>query len=153
VPIEFCDLLSDEEWAPLTVDQHAPHSFWHAGGSLADAPVDVSATLDGTMWRSTKVDPSFNAFGVRLAPRFALPRRHHNLRQLVIVFGGHVTVDWGEQGDEGRESFELGEFWVTDAGTPSSLTAGPDGVVYVESWSAPVDQLETYWHDHGWIGR
>ena len=29
-----------------------------------------------------------------------------------------VTVEWGDGGEEGRESFELGEFWVTDAGTP-----------------------------------
>jgi hypothetical protein len=153
VPIEFCNLLSDEEWAPLTVDQLGPNSFWSAGGSLADAPVDLTATLDGRIWRSTKVDPSFNAFGIRVAAGTTLPRRHHNLRQLAIVFGGHVTVEWGNEGEEGRESFGLGQFWVTDIGTPYTLTTGPDGVVYVESWSEPIDQLETYWHDYGWVER
>jgi hypothetical protein len=151
VPIEFCDLLSDEGWAPLTVDPHDPHHCWERGGSLAGAPVDVAATLTGRLWRSTKVDPTFNAFGVRYAARFSVPRRHHNLRQLVIVFGGTVTVEWGLEGEDGRESFGLGEFWVTDAGTPYSLTTGPEAVTVVESWSKPVDQLTTYWHDHRWV--
>lgn len=153
MPIEFCDLLSEDEWEPMTVDPHDPRSSWYAGGSLADAPVDVAATLDAKLWRSTKVDPAFNAFGVRLAPGLTLPRRHHNLRHLVIVFGGQATVEWGPEGEEGDDSFGLGEFWVTDAGTPYTVTAGPDGVVYVESWSEPVDRLETCWYDHGWVGR
>jgi hypothetical protein len=153
VPIEFCDLLSDEGWAPFAVDVDDPHAHWLSGGTLADAPVDVAATFDGAMAVSTEVDASFNAVGYRCRPGFTLPRRQHNLRQLVIVFGGGVTVEWGDDGSEGRRSFRLGEFWVTEPGTAYALTAGDEGVVYVESWSEPLERLETWWHDHGWVHR
>ena len=153
VPIEFFNLLDDEGWEPLRVDQASPAHFWNDGGSLADAPVDVEATFDGSMWYSTRVDRSFNLDGRRSAPNFTMPRHHHNMRVLIIVFGGEFTVEWDD--DEQRNSRRVGsgEFWISDAGTPFTMTAGPEGVTYVETWPEPVAKLETYWHDVGWIHR
>lgn len=153
MPIDFCDLLSDTGWAPYVVDVADPNQHWDGGGELTDAPVDVAATFGDAVAISTEVDPSFKAYGFRFRPAFELPRRHHALRHLVIVFGGEATVEWGADGREGRETFRLGEFWTTDAGTPYSITAGADGVVYVESWPEPIEQVETWWHDHGWVRR
>ena len=132
VPIEFFNLLDDEGWEPLPVDQMGPVHFWNDGGLLADAPVDVKATFDGAMWRSTRVDRSFNLDGRRCVPNFTVPRHHHNMRALTIVFGGEFTVEWDE--DEQRSSRRVGsgEFWLSDAGTPYMMTAGPEGVTYVE---------------------
>lgn len=152
VPIEFCDLLSDDEWTPFALDAESPLHHWHLGGELADARIDVAATFAGAMDISTKVDPSFNAYGLRCRPAFTYPRSHRSLRHLVIVFGGHATVEWGEDGGEGHESFTAGEFWVTDPDTPYTFTAGDEGLVYVETWSEPIERLVTWWHDHGWAG-
>ncbi len=153
MPIDFCDLLSDEGWTPYVVDAASPTQHWNAGGSLADAPVDVAATFEGAMSISTEVDPAFKAYGFRCRPGFAIPRRHHAIRQLIIVHGGAAIVTWGADGSEGSETFRLGEFWTTDADTPYTITAGPEGLVYVESWPDPIEQVETWWHDHGWTLR
>ena len=44
-----------------------------------------------------------------------------------------------------------GQFFVADAGSAFTMTAGPDGSTYVETWPRPVAELETYWHEEGWI--
>lgn len=151
--IEFFNLLSDEGWIELPVDQSAPTYLWHEGGLLADAPVDMEQTFKGNMWWSTKVDPSFNLNGLRCAPDFAVPRHHHNLDELIIVFGGAFHVAWGKDGEEGSRTVGPGEFWISRAGTPYLMTAGPEGVTYVETWPEPMANLETYWHDAGWVHR
>jgi hypothetical protein len=153
VAIEFSNLLGDEGWAPMPVDQSNPRYFWHDGGPLADAPVDMEATFDGGMWISTKVDRSFNLNGLRCRPNFTVPRHHHNMRELIVVFGGEFTVEWGPDGGEGRRTIGAGQFWVSDAGTPYMMTAGPEGVTYMETWPGPAATLETYWHEGGWIER
>jgi hypothetical protein len=33
------------------------------------------------------------------------------------------------------------------------MTAGPEGVTYIETWPNSVRTLETYWHDVGWVHR
>jgi hypothetical protein len=33
------------------------------------------------------------------------------------------------------------------------MTAGPEGVVYIETWPAPIRELTTTWHDSGWVRR
>jgi len=55
VPISFFDLLADEGWEPLDFFQGDPTFYWHDGGFIANAPVDIAATLDGAMWKSTNV--------------------------------------------------------------------------------------------------
>ena len=73
VPIEFIDLLDDDGWEPMPVDQTSPTYLWNDGGLLADAPVDMEATFNGAMWRQRKVDRSFNLDGLRCRPNFTVP--------------------------------------------------------------------------------
>ena len=153
VPIEFCNLLDDEGWTPLSVDQSSPTYFWNDGGLLADAPVDMAATFAGGMWVSTKVDRSFNLNGLRCAPNYTVPRHHHNLRELIIVFGGEFTLEYDDGHKQSSRRVGPGEFWISEAGTSYMMTAGPEGVTYVETWPEPMAQLETYWHEGGWKPR
>ncbi|MFE5705203.1 hypothetical protein CJ179_13960 [Rhodococcus sp. ACS1] len=151
--IEHFGLLSDEGWVDGSVDQISPRNFWNDGGLLADAPVDAGKTFKGNMWISTKVDTSFHLNGLRCEANFSTPRRHSNLDGLIIVFGGQFTITWDEAGDAASRTIGPGEFWTITAGTPHVMTAGPEGVTYLESWSEPLDKLETYWHDEGWADR
>jgi len=151
VPIEFFNLLGEEGWSPMSVDQSNPRYFWDDGGPLSDAPVDMGATFDGAMWVSSKVDRSFNMNGLRCRPKFTVPRHHHNFRELITVFGGEFTVEWGEGGESRRVG--PGEFWISEAGTKYMMTAGPEGVTYVETWPEPQAGLETTWHEGGWVHR
>ena len=149
----FCllgDATNAEGWTPMAIDPASPSQHWIDGTPLATAPVDVAATLDGAMWRSTKIAPSFNIIGVKLRGGFTMPRHHQSLRQLVIVFGGELRVEHGA--DEER-TVGPGQFFVISAAMPYTLTAGADGATFIETWPEPVTKLETYWHDHGWIAR
>ena len=96
----------------MTIDPTSRSQHWIDGSPLADAPVDVAATFDGAMWRSTKIDPAFNLIGVKLRAGFTMPRHHQSLRQLVIVFGGELRV---EHGGEDR-TVGPGQFFVISAG-------------------------------------
>jgi len=154
VAIDYFCLLGDatnaEGWVPMTIDPASRSQHWIDGTPLAGAPVDVAATFDGAMWRSTKIDPAFNLIGVKLRGGFTMPRHHQSLRQLVIVFGGELRVEHG--GDEAR-TVGPGQFFVISAAMPYTVTAGPSGATFVETWPEPVTKLETYWHDHGWVAR
>ncbi|WP_231609848.1 hypothetical protein [Rhodococcus sp. CX] len=149
--IEHYDLLSDEGWADASAEQISRVNLWNAGGVLADAPVDVERTLKGNVWVSSKVDTSFHLNGIRLAPSYSLPRRHSNLDGQVIVFGGQFTITWDEDGAEASRTIGPGEFWTITAGTPHVLTAGAEGVTFLETWSEPLANLEITWHETGWV--
>jgi len=152
VPIEFFNLLDTEGWESMPVDQKSPTYFWaDGGGLLSDAPVDMDATFGGNMSFSTKIDRAFNMNGLRCKPGFTVPKHHHNLRELIIVFGGEFTVEDGDTGES--RTVGPGKFWISDAGTPYTMTAGPEGVTYIETWPEPVSNLETTWHDVGWVHR
>ncbi len=158
VSIDFFNLLDDEGWVPLSVDESSVASFWVDGSPLSEAPVDVAATFDGAMWCSTKIDRSFNLYGLRCRPNFTVPRHHHNLRQLIIVCGGELVVEHSGESDQGANSLVrrrvgAGQFFVSGAGTPITTTTGGEGAIYMVTWPAPVATLETYWHRHGWIDR
>ncbi len=148
--IDYFTLLSEDGWIDLPLDI-MPSYFWNDGGLLADAPVDFAKTFGGNMQLCTKVDGSFNLNGLRCVPNFAVPRHHHNLDELIIVFAGQFHVAWGKDGEEGSRTIGPGEFWISSAGTPYIMTAGPEGVTYIETWPEPMDTLETYWHDAGWV--
>ena len=100
MPISFFDLLADEGWEPLDFFQGDPTFYWNDGGFVANAPVDIAATLDGAMWRSTNVEPAFRWQGRRIRPGFTVPKRHVNHPQLMIVVGGQLTVEYGVSGEE-----------------------------------------------------
>lgn len=148
--ISFFSLVDGDGWAPLAVDQGNPKYFWNDGGLLADAPVDMDETFDGGMFVSSKMDPTFKMNGLQCSPGFTVPRHHHNMNELIIVFAGEYLIE-GEPGDVRRVG--PGEFFVSEAGTPYTMTAGPDGVTYTEQWPKSGEHLETYWHDTGWVHR
>ncbi len=126
MPISFFDLLADEGWEPLDFFQGDPTFYWNDGGFIANAPVDIAATLDGAIWRSTNVEPAFRWQGRRIRPDFTVPKRHVNHPQLMIVVGGQLTVEYGANGEETRQ-LGPGEFWTGDAKVPFTITSGPDG--------------------------
>jgi hypothetical protein len=177
VPIYFFDLLDDDGWEPIRANPADPTYYWNDGGFMTTAPVDIAATFDGAMWQSTKVEPAFKWRGRRIRPNFAIPKRHHNLRQLVILVGGEMAVAYGDHGEE-TQVISPDEFWVAEAGVPYTITSGDKGATYLESWGeaaaasqrpevlvgdvppgvssglADMSVLETYWHDDpNWIRR
>ncbi|MFC1437265.1 hypothetical protein ABUW04_03255 [Streptacidiphilus sp. N1-10] len=152
MPIENFSLVNDEGWMDMPLDV-LPSYLWAEGGQLADAPVNFEKTFGGNMWVSTQVDREFNINGLRCSPDFAVPRHHHNLDEMIIVFAGQFHVTWGRDGEEGSRTVGPGEFWISRAGTPYLMTAGPEGVSYTETWPEPMAELLTYWHDEGWVRR
>ncbi|MFE5027472.1 hypothetical protein ACFRAO_30130 [Streptomyces sp. NPDC056656] len=152
--IENFSLVNDEGWMdmPLAV---LPTYLWSEGGLLADAPVDFEKTFGGKMRVSTRMDRAFNINGLRCAPGFAVPRHHHNLDEMIVVYAGQFHVRWNEDedGKEYSRTVGPGEFWISKAGTPYQMTAGPEGVSYTETWPEPLSELLTYWHNEGWVRR
>ena len=146
MPITFFDLLDDDGWEPLSFDPGDPSFYWNDGGFMTTAPVDITATFDGAMWHSTNVEAAFRWRGRRIRPGFTVPKRHHNLRQLMIVVAGSIDVAYGDD-DEEDQRVEAGEFWVAEKAAPYTMTVGPDGVTYLECWTEPMSLAETYWHD------
>ena len=146
MPITFFDLLDDDGWEPLSFDPGDPSFYWNDGGFMTTAPVDIAATFDGAMWHSTNVEAAFRWRGRRIRPGFTVPKRHHNLRQLMIVVDGSIDVAYGDH-DEENQRVEAGEFWVAEKAAPYRITVGPDGVTYLECWTEPMSLAETYWHD------
>lgn len=153
VGITFSDLLDGEDWVPLSLDQqNFPTYFWHEGGLLADAPVDFAATFDGAMWMSRKPIkiPKFNRNPLRVRSGFTVPRHHHNFDEMILVFQGEYSIQYG---DEEPVLVAAGDSFISRAGTPYTMTAGPAGVTYIETWPGPVRELETVWHREGWVLR
>jgi hypothetical protein len=147
VPISFFDLLADEGWEPLEYFQGDPTFYWNDGGFIANAPVDIEATLGGAVERSTQVEPAFRWQGRRVKPNFTIPKRSVNHPQLTIVNAGSLTVVYGHQGEETR-TLGPGEFWTGDAKVPFTVTSGPEGVTYLECWDLqPLGLIETTWYD------
>ena len=157
VGITFADLLDEQDWVPLSLDQQSfPSYLWVDGGTLADAPVDFAATFDGAMWMSRKPIeiPVFNRNPLRVRPHFVVPRHHHNFDEMLFVFQGEYSIEYDtEDGGTDTVVVKPGDVFISHAGTPYTMTAGPEGVVYIETWPGPIRQLTTTWHDSGWVRR
>ena len=153
MPIEFMNLVDGEDWLPASLTVDSPNYHWAAGGTLADAPVDVAATFADKMWYTTKVQPGFKMNIVRCAPNFMVPRHHHSLREMIVVLGGELLIEYDgeEKGQEMR--LRAGQFSTSDAFTPHTMTAGPEGATYFETFSGPMDELEIWWYSEGWVAR
>ena len=127
----------------LAGQQESPTYYWEDGGLLNDAPVDFDATFAENMFVSTKpIDfMTFYRNPLKVVPNFTVPRHLHNIDETIIVFKGEfVTV-------------KPGCFFTSRAGTPYTMTAGPEGVTYIETWGVPVSKLKTVWYDFGWVRR
>ena len=156
VTLVFGDLVADSDWVPMDLDQqNNPTYKWKDGGLLADAPVDFAATFDGGMWVTTKpIDvPRFNRNPLRVRPHFTVPRHHHNIDEILMVFAGEYNIEFGYPDNVQTVTVKPGEIFLSRAGTPYTMTAGPEGVTYIETWPVPVSQLETIWHDFGWVHK
>lgn len=149
------DLLDGQDWVPLALDQQDnPSYFWHDGRPLSEAPVDFAATFDGAMWMCRKPIRirQFNRNPLLVRPGFVVPRHHHSLDEMVIVLDGEYSI---EHGDDDPQTVVIGpgEYFLSRAGTPYTMTAGDQGVTYIETWPEPLPTLLTYWHDVGWVPR
>jgi mannose-6-phosphate isomerase-like protein (cupin superfamily) len=153
--VVVADLLDGHDWVPLALDQQDnPTYFWFDGRPLSQAPVDFAATFEGAMWMCAKPIRirQFNRNPLRVRPGFVVPRHHHSLDEMVIVLEGEYAI---EHGDEDPQTVTVGpgEYFLSRAGTPYTMTAGPSGVTYIETWPEPLPRLLTYWHDVGWVHR
>jgi hypothetical protein len=143
--IDYFHLVSEQEggWEPLLVERLAGRNLSFDGQPLGPS-ARLQAAFTNSVWRSTRIDPAFGLIGLRLGPHLAMPQRHHNLRQLTIVFGGELLVD--DSAGNARIVC-VGQFFVTEADTPYTLTAGPDGATFTETWPPKfAAELETYWY-------
>jgi hypothetical protein len=156
--ITFSTLVDGQDWAPMSLDQqNHPKYFWKEYGSLlADAPVSFEETFRDAMWVTQKpIDvPGFNRNPLRVRPNYTVPRHYHNMDEMIMVFEGYYDiVHDDENGNEITRRVGPGEFFISRAGTPYTMIAGPEGVVYIETWPKPVTTLETVWLDVGWVPR
>jgi hypothetical protein len=154
--IAFDTLLTDDGWELMTPDQQdTPTYYWHEGGTIKDAPIDFKATFEGNMFITKKpIDvPGFNRNPLKVVPNFVVPRHFHNLDEMILVFKGQYTIDYGEGDEAGTQVVGPGQFFISRAGTPYTMTAGPEGVTYIETWPVPVGKLTTTWLAEGWVPR
>lgn len=155
--IAFASLLDDGCWIPMPLDQQQenPRYFWEDGRRLADAPVDFAATFAENMFVSTApIDlAAFNRNPLRVVPDFVVPRHMHNIDETVVVLQGEFSIEYGPDSDLHVARVTPGGFFTSRAGTPYTMTAGPEGVTYIETWGVPVQNLKTIWFDKGWVHR
>jgi len=86
-------------------------------------------------------------------PNFTVPRHLHNIDETIIVFKGEYKIQFGDPAKDEYVIVKPGCFFTSRAGTPYTMTAGPEGVTYIETWGVPVTKLKTVWYDYGWVRR
>jgi mannose-6-phosphate isomerase-like protein (cupin superfamily) len=150
-------LVTDDSWIPMSLkgQQENPSYYWEDGGLLKDAPVDFDATFAENMWVSTKpIDfLTFYRNPLKVVPNFTVPRHLHNIDETIIVFKGEYKIEFGDPAKGEYVIVKPGCFFTSRAGTPYTMTAGPEGVTYIETWGTPVTKLKTVWYDYGWVRR
>jgi mannose-6-phosphate isomerase-like protein (cupin superfamily) len=150
-------LLADTDWVPMPLAgmQEDPRYFWENGGLLKDSPVDFDATFAENMLVSKKPInvPVYNRNPLKVVPHFTVPRHMHNIDETIIVFKGEYKIEYGDPAKGEYVTVKPGCFFTSRAGTPYTMTAGPEGVTYIETWGVPVTQLKTVWYDVGWVHR
>lgn len=135
--------------------QENPAYYWEDGRLLKDSPADFAKTFDGAMFTNlTNIDVvRFNRNPLRVIPNFTVPRHYHNIDETVLVFEGEYTIEHGYPDNIQTVRVGPGNFFTSRAGTPYTMTAGPEGVTYIETWGVPVTQLKTMWMDFGWVHK
>jgi mannose-6-phosphate isomerase-like protein (cupin superfamily) len=157
MPFSVDSLLTDTDWIPMSLagQQESPAYFWEDGGLLKDAPVDFAATFAENMWVSTKPIQflTFYRNPLKVVPNFLVPRHLHNIDETIIVLKGEYKIQFGDPAEDEHVIVKPGCFFTSRAGTPYTMTAGPEGVTYIETWGTPVTSLKTVWYDYGWVRR
>ena len=145
MPFSVDSLLTDTDWIPMNLvgQQESPTYYWEDGGLLKDAPVDFDATFAQNMFITSKPIHFMTFFRnpLKVVPNFLVPRHLHNVDETIIVFKGEYVI------------VKPGNFFTSRAGTPYTMTAGPEGVTYIETWGTPVTSLKTVWYDFGWVRK
>ena len=147
MPFSVDSLLTDTDWIPMSLkgQQESPTYYWEDGGLLKDAPVDFDATLVGG--GQLPIDK------LKVLPNFVVPRHLHNIDETIIVFKGEYKIEFGDPAEGKFVTVKPGCFFTSRAGTPYTMTAGPEGVTYIETWGTPVTSLKTVWYDFGWVRK
>ena len=157
MPFSVDSLLTDTDWIPMSLkgQQESPTYYWEDGGLLKDAPVDFDATFAENMWVSTKPIQFMTFFRnpLKVVPNFTVPRHLHNIDETIIVFKGEYKIEFGDPAEGQFVTVKPGCFFTSRAGTPYTMTAGPEGVTYIETWGTPVTSLKTVWYDFGWVRK
>ena len=157
MPFSVDSLVTDTDWIPMSLEgqQDSPTYYWEDGGLLKDAPVDFDATFGENMFVSTKpIDfLTFYRNPLKVVPNFTVPRHLHNIDETIIVFKGEYKIEFGDPAKGEYVIVKPGNFFTSRAGTPYTMTAGPEGVSYIETWGTPVTSLKTVWYDFGWVHR
>ena len=157
MPFSVDSLLTDTDWIPMSLkgQQESPTYYWEDGGLLKDAPVDFDATFAENMWVSTKPIQFMTFFRnpLKVVPNFVVPRHLHNIDETIIVFKGEYKIEFGDPEKGEFVIVKPGCFFTSRAGTPYTMTAGPEGVTYIETWGTPVTDLKTVWYDFGWVRK
>ena len=149
----FGNLVDGLDWVQMGLDQqNNPSYLWNDGGLLKDAPVDFRATFENHMFVTTKPIemPRFNRNPLRVTPGFTVPKHHHNMDEMLLVLQGEYSIAIDDENPR-TEVVRPGQNFIARADTPYPMTAGDEGVTYIETWPRPVTELETYWHDFGWV--
>lgn len=152
----FDNLVDGLDWVQMGLDQQDnPSYFWNDGGLLKDAPVDFRATFENHMFVTTKPIEMrrFNRNPLRVTPGFTVPRHHHNVDEMLFVLQGEYHIETYDGDEPETTVVHPGQVFISRAGTAYTMTAGEQGVTYIETWPRPVTELETYWHDYGWMVR
>jgi mannose-6-phosphate isomerase-like protein (cupin superfamily) len=159
VTIAQANLVTDEGWVSMTAGRSdeeliPPTYLWGPGGLLSDAPIDFRATFADNMLTCRKpIDfPAFNRNPLRCVPNFTVPRHEHNIDETIIVFQGEYKIEFGEN-DAESVIVKPGCFFTSRAGTPYTMTSGPEGVTYIETWGVSVKHLKTVWYERGWVPK
>jgi len=156
--LTFGTLLDDNGWIPMECEQQqwAEVYYWHDGRKLYDSPADFVATFTDTMWvNMDKIEVmKFNRSPLRVRPNFVVPRHHHTTKEQIFIFKGEYSIEYGPLDDLKTVVVKPGMFFLSYPGTPYTMTAGPEGVTYIETWPHHVmGGGDTIWYDKGWTKK
>jgi mannose-6-phosphate isomerase-like protein (cupin superfamily) len=156
--MHFDSLLDPGVWTPMELEeqQYSPNYYWHDGRKLYDSPADFVATFRDAMWVSLEsMDVgAFNRSPLKVRPSFVVPRHHHTTKEMIFIFQGTYSIEYGDLDNPETVVVGPGQFFLSHPGTPYTMTAGPEGVTYIETWPQHVTGGgDTIWYDVGWIHR
>jgi hypothetical protein len=156
--MHFDSLLDPGNWTPMELEeqQYSPNYYWHDGRKLSDSPADFVATFRDAMWVSLEsIDvAAFNRSPLKVRPNFVVPRHHHTTKEMIFIFHGTYSIEYGEVDNPEKVVVGPGHFFLSHPGTPYTMTAGPEGVIYIETWPQHITGGgDTIWYDVGWIHR
>jgi|SRR5580658_1259222 hypothetical protein len=136
--------MGEVEWKAMEMDLNGEMSGnYNSAGGPDQFPdtilghVDIGAHFRNKLWSHYTKAGEFNFLRLKYAPNFTVPRHYHNIQQVVWITKGEAR--------QGNRSFVVGQGWTTRAGQAYSVTAGPEGVEYIEVRSKPIEDLLTVW--------